>query len=272
MPDPRRVACHPRRQLPIASSAVLAFVMLAPVRSTADVRLVEKTRDAAGSRVIEGVRTTSIKGARMRLDAVRNNQPTTTLYDVPAGATITLEAKKKRATWRDVDRRNAKLESEYPRARVSVAVTSTGATRTLVGASCREYTLSVRVPMTKDGSLALSMAGSAWIASDVPGAEDYDAFAAAAIERQIVLGPATDNKILLAITRARTELYRALGDLHGIPYVVETATNVDGKGMLAGVVRKLVSGSQTTEVTSVSTAPLADELFVVPAGWKSQKK
>jgi hypothetical protein len=251
---------------------VLAFVMLAPVRSAADVRLVETTRDQSGSRTIEGVRTTSIKGARMRLDAVRSNEATTTLYDVPAGATISLEAKKKRATWRDAGRRNAKLEDEYPRARVTVAVTPTGATKTLVGAPCREYALSVRVPMTRDGSLVLTMTGSAWMASEVPGAEDYDAFAAAAIERQIVFGPATDNKILLAITRAQTELHRALGGLHGVPYVVETATNVDGKGFLAGMVRKVVAGTQTTEVTSVSTVPLADELFVVPAGWKSEKK
>jgi len=256
----------------VCSRAVLAFVMLAPVRSTADVRLVETTRDQAGSKTIEGVRTTSIKGARMRLDAVRNNEPTTTIYDVPAGATIALEAKKKRATWRDVDRRNAKLEGEYPRASVTVAVTPTGATKTLVGALCREYALSVRVPMTKDGRLALTMTGSAWMASDVPGTEDYDVFAAAAIERQIVFGLASDNKILLAVTRAQTELYRALGGLHGIPYVVETATNVDGKGFLASVVRKAVSGTQTTEVTSVSIAPLADDLFVVPAGWKSEKK
>jgi len=33
-----------------------------------------------------------------------------------------------------------------------------------------------------------------------------------------------------------------------------------------------VKGSQTTEVTSVATEPLADDLFVVPAGWKSEKK
>ena len=78
--------------------------------------------------------------------------------------------------------------------------------------------------------------------------------------------------ILLAITRAQTEMYRALGGLHAVPFVVETATDVDGKGLLAGLVRKAVKGSQTTEVTSVATEPLADDLFVVPAGWKSEKK
>jgi len=196
----------------------------------------------------------------------------TTIFDVPAGATITLDGKKKRATWRDVDRRNAKLEKEYPRASATVTVTPTGATRTLVGAVCREYTTSVRVPMTKSESLVLTMTGTVWLASDVPGAQDYDAFASAAIERQIVLGPASDNKILLAVTRAQTELYRALGGLHAVPYLVETATNVEGKGMLAGMVRKIVSGTQRTEVTRVSIEPLADDLFVVPAGWKSEKK
>ena len=240
--------------------------------TTGDVRLVESTHDQAGGRTVEGVRTTSIKGTRMRLETVRDGEPITTLFDVPAGATITLDGKKKRATWRDVDRRNAKLEQEYPRAGVTVIVTPTGATRTLVGAGCREYTVSVRVPITKSGSLVLTMTGSAWLASDVPGAADYDRFATAAIERQIVLGPASDNKILLAITRAQTELHRALGGLHAVPYLVETATTVEGKGMLAGLIRKIVSGTQRTDVTRVSIEPLADDLFVVPAGWKSEKK
>lgn len=255
------------------ASATTMLPLAAEDSATAgDVRLVESTRDQAGSRTIDGVRTTSIKGTRMRLETVRDGEPMTTIFDVPAGKTITLEAKKKRATWRDVDRRNAKLEQEYPRARVTVTVTPTGATRTLVGVECREHTVSVRVPMTRSEGLVLTMTGTVWLASDVPGAPDYDAFASAAIERQIVLGPASDNKILLAITRAQTELYRALGGLHAVPYLVETATNVDGKGMLAGMVRKIVSGTQRTEVTRVSIEPLADDLFVVPAGWKSEKK
>jgi hypothetical protein len=126
--------------------------------------------------------------------------------------------------------------------------------------------------MKKDDDLAFMLTGSAWMAKDAPGANDYGAFARAAVEREVVLGPASNNRILLAVASAQTELYRALADLGGIPCLVDMTMSVDGTGMVAGMVRKLVSGSRTSTVTSVSVAPLDDAAFAVPAGWKRERK
>lgn len=49
-------------------------------------------------------------------------------------------------------------------------------------------------------------------------------------------------------------------------------TRADGKGMLAGLVNKAVSGTRTSTVTTVAVAPLADALFTIPDGWKREKK
>ena len=98
------------------------------------------------------------------------------------------------------------------------------------------------------------------------------AFVNAAIERQVVLGPASSNRILLAITRAQTELYRTLGRLRGIPYAIDMNLKADGHGVLAGIVNKVVSGTRTSSVTKVAVGPLSDALFGVPDGWKRQTK
>jgi hypothetical protein len=252
--------------------AVLILMFAAPVGLTADVVMTETTHAKIGGKTVDGVRTTYIKGPRMRLEVVQANDAQTTLYDVPAGVTIALDAKKKRAELRDISARNAELERRYPRSRVVVTLTPTGATKQLAGVSCDEHAFSIRVPMTKDGSLVLVMTGSAWAAKDVPGADDYSAFAAAAIEKEVVLGPASNNLILLAVTRAQTELYRALGKLRGIPYVIDMTLKVDGHGLIAGMVNKVVSGTRTSTVTKVAVAPLSDALFAIPDGWKRQKK
>lgn len=78
--------------------------------------------------------------------------------------------------------------------------------------------------------------------------------------------------ILLAVTRAQTELYRALGTLRGIPYVIDMTLKADGHGFLAGMVNKVVSGARTSTVTKVAVAPLSDALFAIPDGWKRRKK
>jgi hypothetical protein len=252
---------------------LLVFLLVLSVRPlSADVLITETIAAKAGDRNLPGTRSTYIKGTQMRIDVVQGKESASTLYDLRANVTIALDAKKKRAEVRDIAQRNAKLEQIYPRARTTTNMTPTGTTREIAGTSCAEQTFAVRVPMTKDGDLAFMLSGSAWIAKDAPGANDYQAFAGAAIERQVVLGPASDNRIVLALARAQTELYRALADIGGIPYLVDMKMEVDGHGMLASLVRKLVAGSRTSTVTTVTAAPLDDSTFAVPAGWKRERK
>lgn len=252
--------------------ALLSFLVLSVEPLCADVRITETIAAKAGDRDLPGTRVTSIKGTQMRIDLSQGEESASTVYDLRANVTIALDARKKRAEVRDIAERNAKLERMYPRSRATTTITSKGTTQEIAGASCAEHAFVVRVPMTKGDDLAFMLTGSAWVANDVPGAVDYQTFARAAIERQVVLGPASDNRILLAVARAQTELYRALADLGGIPYLVDMKMDVDGRGMLAGLVRKTISGSRTSTVKTVTAAPLDDSTFEVPAGWKRERK
>lgn len=251
---------------------VVALLLGQPAALWADVVIVESTTAKAGNRNVEGVRTTSIKGTRMRIDLVQGDQTSATLYDLPGAAIVELDARKKRALIRDIAARSAQLEKAYPRPRTSTTVSPTGGARTISGSPCEEFAFVVRVPMTKSGETVLTLTGSAWIAGAAPGADDYQAFAQAANAGDVVIGYASDNVILLAITRGQTELYRALSALPGIPYVVDMTIGVDGKGMLAGMVRKVTSGSRTSTVTSAAATPLPDATFAIPNDWKREKK
>jgi hypothetical protein len=253
--------------------AVLCFVVLSAAFVSADVRITETVATKAGDKSQPpGTRSTYVRGAYMRIDLQQGKDSASTLYDLTDNVTIVLDTKKKRAEVRAVAERSAKLERMYPRERTTTAIAATGGSRDVAGLPCAEHTFSVRVPVTSDGEIALLLTGSACVAKDAPGASDYAAFARTAIERQVVLGPASDNRLVLALVRGQTELYRALADLGGIPYVVDMNMNVDGKGMLAAIVRKVLTGSRTSTVTAVAAAPLDETIFAVPAGWKRERK
>lgn len=252
---------------------VLSFVVLSVASLAADVLITETIAAKTGDRSQpSATRLTHVKGTHMRIDQQQDRDSASTLYDLNENVTIALDAKKKRAEVRAIAERSAKLERMYPRSRTTTTMTATGSSREVAGVSCAEHTFAVRVPLTKEDGLAFMLTGSACVAHDAPGASDYQAFARAAIDRQLVLGPASDNRLVLALVRGQTELYRALADVGGIPYVVDMNMDVDGRGMLAGIVRKVLSGRRTSTVITVSAAPLDNATFAVPAGWKRERK
>jgi hypothetical protein len=250
----------------------LAIVLMVAGPARADLLIVERTQGTVVGRPVEGMRSTYIKGARMRVEIVQGDRSSVTLFDLPAGTVANLDAKKQRAELHDIAARHAKLEKESPRRQVAVTLEASGATRTIADASCDAYTFLVRVPVTRNGDIAVTLTGTACLAESAPGADDYHAFARTAVERELAIGYVSDNAILLAGTRAQTELYRALSGKTGVPYLIDMKIDVEGHGMAAGIVRKGLAGTRTSTVTSVATAPLAEALFSVPGGWKREKK
>ena len=252
----------------------LAFALVALVGTplSADVVMVEKTVAKGGGKTFESVRSSYIKGARMRAEVTQDGKTTATVFDVPAGETIQLDAAKRRAYVRNVAARYAKLEKEHPRSRVTVSLAAAGSTQTAAGTSCDDHTFEVRVPMVKSGAIVFTMNGTACLAALAPGVEDYMAFAKTASEQNVVLGQATDNFILLGFTRGQTELYRALTAKGGVPLIVNLEADVEGTGLLAGIVRKPLAGTRVAIVSKIESTPVDEAMFVVPGGWKREAK
>jgi hypothetical protein len=152
-----------------------------------------------------------------------------------------------------------------------VTVTPTGASQTIAGEKCDDYTVAVRVLMISGKSVFVTMNGTACLAAaDTSAIADYRGFAKAAIEQNLVLGQATDNVILLAVARGQTELYRAIA-AKGIPLMTNLTVAVEGTGLLAGIVRKAVSAQRVTTMTKLESSPRDASLFAVPPGWMPAK-
>ena len=131
----------------LVSPLLLVAIAVAPLG--ADVLITEQVVAKAGGRDINGTRSIHVKRAHMRIDSVQAGASTSTVYDLREGVTILLNADKKRAELREIAARNAKLERDYPRARVTTTVKATQVTKEIAGATCAEHTYEIRVPMSE---------------------------------------------------------------------------------------------------------------------------
>jgi len=251
---------------------VLLVLLGSPAILAADVLIVEKVTARSGDRRNEAVRSTYVKGTRMRVEVAQKDKTVVTLYDLAAGESIELDIAKRKATVRAIAARNAKLQKDYPREDTTVTVTPLGTMQTIAGSSCDDQRFAIRVPITSKREVALMLDGTACVARAGPGVDDYHVFAEAGRERNLVIGPATGNFLVMALVRGQTELFRALTANGGMPLTIDLTFDVDGKGVYASLVRKIANGGRLTTVTRLDAAPRDDAIFVVPAGWKRELK
>jgi hypothetical protein len=66
-------------------------------------------------------------------------------------------------------------------------------------------------------------------------------------------------------------LYREIAT-HGVPLAQEMTIRFEGSGPMAGMMGKVGGSTLTTEVVSISTDPLPDSMFEIPAGYKINKR
>jgi hypothetical protein len=112
-----------------------------------------------------------------------------------------------------------------------------------------------------------TIAGPVWIASDAPGAADYARFYRAAAEKGFIFSEPRAARMQPGPAMAMAAMYRHLAEVGGI--VLESALQIrlTGSGPIAAVLARLGDVSITTLVESVSTAPLADDLFAPPESY-----
>jgi hypothetical protein len=67
-----------------------------------------------------------------------------------------------------------------------------------------------------------------------------------------------------------TDMYRKMSEL-GVPFATEMKMGIEGEGPMAEAMKKIGS-TITTEVTSISTAPIPATVFDMPAGYKVKKR
>lgn len=246
--------------------------MLAAAPAAAQVTLTQKTSGTGMGQNMSGEGKQYIKGTKMRTDQTMGGKMTSVIIDAGAQQMIVLDHAKKEATVTDmraITRDLAKIDA----ADVQATITPTSVKRQIAGVSCTVHTMDVRVP-AKVGpggdDLIVTMKGPVCLTTGGPGLTDYQAFYRAAAEKGLFFTDPRAAKAQPGQAKGMTELYRQMAG-KGVAYATELAFKFEGKGMMASMMNKMGAMTMTSEVVSVSGAPIDDGMFAVPAGYKTKK-
>lgn len=245
-----------------------ALVLAMATTADADVTLKQKTggKMAMGG-AASGENTQYIKGMRMRTDEGMTATPTSQIIDLPAQQLIVLNAKRREADVYDMTKLAAQI-SKVAGSDVRARLTPTTQTRQLAGATCAVYNMQVSVPTEMGGEkINLVISGPVCLSKDAPGRNEF----AALYKSGAFFGDPRTASAQPGHAKALATLHREMASL-GVPLAQEMNIKFEGSGPMAGMMSKVGGSSLTTEVVSISTEPIADTLFEIPAGYKINKR
>jgi hypothetical protein len=108
----------------------------------------------------------------------------------------------------------------------------------------------------------MKMSGTLWIAEKGPGVEEYKAVGKAAAES----GVSTSFMAQGPQAKGMIEMQKAIAGA-GIPLAQEFQMTLEGTGPAAAAMAQFGNMTMTMTVTALSTDPIADEVFALPAGY-----
>ena len=232
----------------LIASALMCAAIATPV--SADVTLRSKRTETildAGSRVIDI--TEYRKGLRVRKDSSGPITSNSVIVDAGTGRVVTLYPGGRIAEVSDLTKKPAVPDrGGVPEFKQSI--TPTGTSRQIAGSTCAVYDFksSVRYPeMERDGAVIMVVEGSMCLVKDGPGQAEFSA-----VYRAYRAQSAFD-----AMVQMRPEITEL-----GVPFATQMTLRMGGDAMTKEV------SSSMTEVISVSTAPIPDAVFEIPADYK----
>jgi len=218
-----------------------------------------------------------IKGTKMRTDVTLGGMARSTIIDAVARQMIVLDPDARQATIYDLSKMAEQMQKAAGIQDAKVSMTPTGETKQLLGRTCTGYTLSISVPVTiGSNTMTLTLGGPVWIAKDAPGTKDFATFYKAAGESGLFFAPGGGRGgVQNPQARGMALMYTALGDAGGIPYEQEVEIKTEATGPMADMMRGrggMPSTTTTTTVTSISTDPIPDDKFEIPAGYTKKSQ
>jgi hypothetical protein len=276
---------------------LVVFVLcLAPLRADLTFTQTMTMEGGAMAAMMAGkpvVITTRLKGMKARSDMEVMDTKITSLTDLKSKEITILNHKEQTA--QVISAVTPPADMKLPKMAVDISFKPTGESKAIDGVQCFEHvfkmsfafgdmmpqsapkesqkegaeTASKAAEMMKD--MKMMMDGSVWIAKSGPGASEYMAFQKAALE-----GNLTD---LLAgmmggqqIRGGMDKLMKAITEAPGLPYLTEISMAVDGTGPMVEMMKQQMAGMKLVQkMSSISTDPLADDVFTVPTGYTVKK-
>ncbi len=256
-------------------AGVFAIVSAAPV--LADVAIKQTLTGKGMGMAAGGSTVTYIKGMKMRSDTVTGDTTRTTVFDVDAQKMYIFDSKKKEADVWDMQAFGAEMSKSVQTGGMNASLKSNGQTKQIAGKTANGYDMEISVPSTIGGEggmkVTVMLTGPMWVVKGAPGTSDYMRFYKAAVEKGWIFSDPRAAKGAPGQAKAMSEMYKQLAETGGVPFETEMHVKMSGEGPAAGIMAKMGGISSISTVQSIDTAPLADELFAPPTGYRlSQKK
>jgi hypothetical protein len=236
----------------------------------ADVTVKSKATGTGMVGAVAGDMTQYIKGLKTRTDQTTGTgKHTTTIIDIATKQMIVLNHDAKEADVIDMKNLSESL-AKSGATDIVATITPTTQTRQIAGQTCTVHDLKIAVPVqTGKMQMTMVMSGPQCLVKNGPGQADFQAFYRAASENGGFLD-ATQAKTRPAAAKAMTDMYRKMSEL-GVPFATEMKIGMEAEGPMAEMMKKM-NNTISTEVTSISTAPIAATAFDVPDGYKVNKR
>ena len=247
-----------------AASALLVLLALCVCSvspASADLGMTMTMSMNAGGMAMNATMETRIKASKMRSDVKLMQQDMSVFFDAAVKQVLTANHVTKEITSLDP----AAMSGSFPVSfgEVAVSMKPTGQTRELLGRTCQGYAVEMTVPLTVNTeTITMRMAGTIWMADKGPGVEEYKTLSKAASES----GFSTSFVAQGPTMKGMVEMQQAMVDA-GIPLLQEFQMSMEGTGQAAAAMAQVGNMTMTTTVTALSTDPIADEVFVLPAGY-----
>lgn len=259
-------------------------VCLAPLR--ADITMITTTtmEGAAAGMMQPGQLpkiTQRVKGMKARTEIEVMGQTTVAITDLTQKQVIILQPGTKVAqvfTPASV----AGGGKALPMPDMDVSFKATGKSQTIDGQACDEHTFAMKLSMAemsggqmppeaaaamKDVVMVLN--GSMWVAKSAPGAAELAAFNKAAMSSNLL---SAISGMQPGQTGGMDKMFAAVASAPGVPYLTEITMTVEGTGQMAQVMSQMGPMKMIQKMSSVSTAPIGDDLFRMPEGYTVEKK
>ena len=249
-------------------STIVAFVLcLLPIPVLADATIEQQGLGSGWGPKTSWTRTLSIKGTKMRIDAVHDSESSVYIYDLEAGKRYRLDQKKHQIFVQDLAE-ESKREKEYLIYKhMRKIIKPTGRQLQIAGSACDEFTFDLQAPTRPMGgaSSVLHDHGTVCASQVIPAGKDVINFVHEAMRRGY---------------QAAASIFSPSGPQIG-PYFYGDQTNVlllsansesEYEGGHTLDVGGMGSSKSGTKLTAVNSNPIPDEMFQIPIDWKMKKE
>ncbi len=258
----------------MTASQRIAAILALTVAGTAfaDVTITQTMDGKALGLSGESTGTTYIKGNKMRSDAVIGNRTHTTIFDLDAQKMYSFDSRKKEADVWDMAAFAAELAQTVNVSDAQGSFEPNGQTKQIGEHTATGYDFQMTTQAGMAGGPAMAMTvtvgGPVWIVEGAPGSADYGAFYTAAVEKGWIFSDRRAARAQPGQAKALADMYRQIAATRGIAYETDVEIKMSGDGPMAAMMARMGGASMTTRVSSIDTAPLADDLFLPPADYK----